>query len=148
MTGSPSQFDSHAFDFEPTNFFPDNPSPRPDSSRAFEAGASVAADERRSLSKLLQERVLKLFLELTGLELHAFWNDPARPPTEVCPAVRKAAGSKKEIPSTCRLCMEERWRVALRANGVANRFIGLCGMANSCAHVRADGVRLLTLTIQ
>jgi AraC-like DNA-binding protein len=102
------------------------------------------------LKQRLNSRLFDLFHKLTGLHLYARWLKPAtarsqEAPAALCPRARRR---KRRLPARCTRCLRARWRQAWNSPQDHNRFRGLCGSANYCAHLNVSGRRPLTLLVQ
>jgi AraC-like DNA-binding protein len=107
------------------------------------------------LKRRLSGPMKNLFVELTGLRLHAVWHQPLnfhKPGDELrlCPTARGKCDPNGKLPATCQACLKRFWTVAMQPAFEVPRFVGQCGLTNVCACVHADGAAcpLLTLVLQ
>ena len=73
--------------------------------------------------------------------------DPANCPCFAPRQVRRATETN-ELRTTCRRCLQERWRTAALAQDDTCRFLGFCGADNLCGSLQRAGLRPLTLVLQ
>jgi len=93
-----------------------------------------------------------LFVELTGLRLHAVWHQPLdfHKPGEspaLCPTARGKCEPNRELPAACQACLKRWWTLATRPALEVPRFVGQCGLTNVCACVHAHGAACPPLTL-
>jgi AraC-like DNA-binding protein len=119
-----------------------------------EAGGFFEFKECQDLLKeRLTEPLLRLFAELSGVQLHPIWRHPpdfgrSSELPVLCPKAYRRLEQTNEVPTACRTCLQQRWRVAVFATDDACRFVGLCRISNLCVSLEMAGTQLLTLVAQ
>ena len=125
-----------------------------------EAGLTQLRDFKKCqdlLKSRLSGHIENLFLEMTGLRLHAEFHRPLDfvKPGEglaLCPAVRRKRNlnGDGELHADCRACLRRRWAVGTQPALEVRRFVGLCGLTTACVQVQTGNapLPLLTLMVQ